>query len=65
MQKRLDGVFSPLSSIMGDERDMFAPFVGRQTSEALRERSGAQFRNPVNTRWQSNFFNFFRLVGIL
>lgn len=65
VQKRLDGVFAPLSPIMGDERDVFAPFVGRQTSEALRKRSGAQFRNPVNTRWQSNFFNFFRLVGVM
>ncbi|MEE7462088.1 hypothetical protein MFUR16E_12690 [Methylobacterium fujisawaense] len=65
VQKRLDGAFSPLSQIMGDERDVFAPFVGRQTSEALRKRSGAQFRNPVNTRWQSNFFNFFRLVGVM
>ncbi len=41
VQKRLDGAFSPLSQIMGDERDVFAPFVGRQTSEALRKRSGA------------------------
>jgi hypothetical protein len=65
VQKRLDGAFAPLSPIMGDERDVFAPFVGRQTSEALRKRSGAQFRNPVNTRWQSNFFNFFRLVGVM
>lgn len=65
VQKRLDAAFAPLSPIMGDERDVFAPFVGRQTSEALRKRSGAQFRNPVNTRWQSNFFNFFRLVGVM
>lgn len=65
IQKSLDDLFAPRSPIMGDERDVYAPSIGLRSSEALRERSGVQFRKPVNARWQSNFFMFFRLVGII
>jgi hypothetical protein len=65
VQKSLDDVFAPRSPIMGDERDVYAPSIGLRSSEALRERSGVQFRKPVNAKWQSNFFTFFRLVGTI
>jgi hypothetical protein len=65
VQKALDDVFAPRSPIMGDERDVYAPSIGLRSSEALRERSGIQFRKPVNAKWQSNFFTFFRLIGTI
>lgn len=65
VQKALDDVFAPRSVIMGDEHDVYAPSVGLRSSEALRERSGVQFRKPVNAKWQSNFFTFFRLIGTI
>lgn len=65
VQKVLDDVFAPRSPIMGDERNVYAPSVGLRSSEALREQSGAQFRKPVNAKWQSNFFAFFRLIGMI
>lgn len=65
VQKTLDDTFAPRSPIMGDERNVYAPSIGLRSSEALRERSGVQFKKPVNTKWQSNFFMFFRLVGVI
>lgn len=65
VQKVLDDSFAPRSPIMGDERDVYAPSIGMRTSEALRERSGAQFRRATNARWQSNFHTFFRLIGVI
>ncbi|WP_375462630.1 hypothetical protein [uncultured Methylobacterium sp.] len=65
VQKALDDVFAPRSPIMGDERNVYAPSIGLRSSEALRERSGVQFRKPVNAKWQSNFFTFFRLIGTI
>ena len=65
VQKALDDVFAPRSPIMGDERNVYAPSIGLRSSEALRQRSGVQFRKPVNTKWQSNFFTFFRLIGVI
>lgn len=65
VQKVLDDVFAPRSPIMGDERNVYAPSIGLRSSEALREQSGAQFRKPVNAKWQSNFFAFFRLIGMI
>lgn len=65
IQKSLDETFAPRSAIMGDERGVYAPDVGARTSEALRERSGAQFRREINARWQANFYTFFRLIGAL
>jgi hypothetical protein len=65
VQKTLDDIFAPRSPIMGDERNVYAPSIGLRSSEALRERSGVQFRKSVNTKWQSNFFMFFRLVGVI
>ena len=65
VQKVLDEVFAPRSPIMGDEWNVYAPSIGLRSSEALRVRSGAQFRKPVNAKWQSNFFTFFRLIGTI
>jgi|GEM_PF-1767475 len=65
VQKVLDDIFAPRSPIMGDAREVYAPSIGLRSSEALREKSGAQFRKPVNTKWQSNFFAFFRLIGTI
>src|SRR5262249_37346567 len=65
VQKTLDDLFAPRSPIMGDERHVYAPSIGLRSSEALRERSGVQFRKPVNAKWQSNFFAFFRLIGTI
>ena len=50
---------------MGDEWNVYAPSIGLRSSEALRVRSGVQFRKPVNAKWQSNFFAFFRLIGTI
>jgi hypothetical protein len=65
VQKALDDVLAPRSPIMGDERNVYAPSIGLRSSEALRERSGVQFRKPINAKWQSNFFAFFRLIGTI
>lgn len=65
VQKTLDHIFAPRSPIMGDERDVYAPAIGAKSSEALRERSGVQFRRQVNARWQANFHTFYRLIGTL
>ncbi len=65
VQKTLDDIFAPRSPIMGDERDVYAPAIGAKSSEALRERSGVQFRRQVNARWQANFHIFYRLIGTL
>lgn len=65
VQKVLDDIFAPRSPIMGDEQDVYAPSIGQRSSAALRARSGVQFRKSVNAKWQSNFFAFFRLVGII
>lgn len=65
VQKTLDDIFAPRSPIMGDERDVYAPAIGARSSEALRERSGVQFRRQVNARWQANFHTFYRLIGAL
>ena len=65
VQKTLDDVFAPRSPIMGDEWNVYAPSIGLRSSEALRVRSGVQFRKPVNAKWQSNFFAFFRLIGTI
>ncbi len=65
VQKGLDDAFAPRSPIMGDDRDVYAPNIGLRSSEALRERSGAQFRKPLNAKWQSNFYTFFRLIGMI
>lgn len=65
VQKTLDDIFAPRSPIMGDERDVYAPSIGAKSSEALRERSGVQFRRQVNARWQANFHTFYRLIGTL
>jgi hypothetical protein len=65
VQKSLDDTFAPRSPIMGDEQNVYAPNISLRSSEALRERSGVQFRKPVNAKWQSNFFAFFRLVGVI
>jgi hypothetical protein len=65
VQKTLDDIFAPRSPIMGDERDVYAPSIGTRSSEALRERSGVQFRQQVNARWQANFHTFYRQIGAL
>src|SRR5260370_14259707 len=62
VQKTLDDVFAPRSPIMADERNVYAPSIGLRSSEALRERNGVQFRKPVNAKWQSNVFPYFRLI---
>lgn len=65
VQKTLDDIFAPRSPIMGDERDVYAPSISSKSSEALRERSGVQFRRRVTARWQANFHTFYRLIGAL
>ena len=65
VQKTMDDIFAPRSPIMGDERDVYAPTIGARSSEALRERSGQQFRRQVNAKWQANFHTFYRLIGSL
>jgi hypothetical protein len=65
VQKTMDDIFAPRSPIMGDERDVYAPAIGARSSEALRERSGQQFRRQVNAKWQANFHTFYRLIGSL
>lgn len=65
VQKAMDDIFAPRSPIMGDERDVYAPAIGARSSEALRERSGQQFRRQVNAKWQANFHTFYRLIGSL
>lgn len=62
-QKTLDGFFAPRETLMGDERTVYAPSIAVRSSEALRVRSGAQFRHEVNTRWQKRFHDFFGLIG--
>jgi hypothetical protein len=63
VQKVFDDIFAPRSPIMGDAPEVYAPSIGLRSSESLREKSGAQFRKPVATKWHSNFFVFFRLIG--
>lgn len=65
VQKTMDDIFAPRSPIMGDERDVYAPAIGARSSEALRSRSGHQFRKQVNAKWQANFHTFYRLIGTL
>lgn len=65
VQKTMDDIFAPRSPIMGDERDVYAPAIGARSSEALRVRSGHQFRRQVNAKWQANFHTFYRLIGML
>ena len=65
VQKNLDEMFAQPALIMGSGRDTYAPGIGRNSSEAIRMRSGSQFRNPLNTRWQSNFHTFFRQIGAI
>lgn len=65
VQQVLDDAFAPHSLIMGDEHNVYAPTISQNSSEALRERSGLQFRKPINAKWQSNFFTFFRLIGTI
>ena len=65
VQKAFDEIFTPRAPIMGDEQNSYAPSVGLKSSEALRQHSGIQFRKPVNAKWQSNFFTFFRLIGTI
>jgi hypothetical protein len=65
VQKVMDDIFAPRSPIMGDEHDVYAPAIGTRSSEALRERSGHQFRRQVNAKWQANFHTFYRLIGSL
>lgn len=65
VQKSFDDIFSPRAQIMGDSQDTYAPSIGLKSSEALRRHSGAQFRKPVNAKWQSSFFTFFRLIGTI
>ena len=65
VQKSLDEIFAQPALIMGAGRDTYAPGIGRNSSEAIRIRSGSQFRKPINAKWQSNFFTFFRLIGVL
>jgi hypothetical protein len=65
MQKAMDEIFAPRSPIMGDELSVYAPAIGSRSSEALRKRSGIQFRREVNTKWQANFHAFFRLIGVI
>jgi hypothetical protein len=65
VQKVFDDIFAPRSAIMGDAPDVYAPSIGLRSSGALRDKSGAQFRKPVNTKWQSNFYVFFRLIGTI
>jgi hypothetical protein len=65
VQKVFDETFAPRSPIMGDAPDVYAPSIGLRSSGALRDKSGAQFRKPVNTKWQSNFYVFFRLIGMI
>ncbi|MEW6641542.1 MAG: hypothetical protein AB1586_13625 [Pseudomonadota bacterium] len=65
VQKVFDDIFAPRSPIMGDAPDVYAPSIGLRSSGALRDKSGAQFRKPVNTKWQSNFYVFFRLIGTI
>ena len=64
-QKTLDGIFAPRETLMGDERTVYAPSIAVRSSEALRMRSGAQFRHEVNTRLQKRFHEFFGLIGTL
>ncbi|WP_422369431.1 hypothetical protein [Pelagibius sp.] len=65
VQKSFDDSFAPRAPIMGDEQNTYAPSIGLRSSEALRLRSGSQFRKPVNAKWQSNFFTFFGLIGTI
>ncbi|MBL9005957.1 MAG: hypothetical protein JNJ46_17015 [Myxococcales bacterium] len=65
IQKAFDDAFAPRSPLMGDDDDVYAPNIGMRTSEALRARSGHQFRRADNARWQSNFHTLFRLIGTL
>ncbi len=65
VQKSFDDSFAPRAPIMGDEQNTYAPSIGLRSSEALRQRSGSQFRKPVNAKWQSNFFAFFGLIGAI
>lgn len=65
IQKAFDDTFAPRSPLMGDDDDVYAPNIGMRTSEALRARSGHQFRRADNARWQSNFHTLFRLIGTL
>ena len=65
MQRSMDDILAPRSPIMGGDRDVYAPAIGTRTSEALRERSGWQFRREVNAKWQANFHTLYRLIGAL
>ena len=65
VQKNLDEAFAKPALIMGAARDTYAPAIGRISSESIRLRSGSQFRKPINAKWQSNFFTFFRLIGAI
>lgn len=65
VQRVMDDLFAPRSSIMGGDRDVYAPAIGMRTSEALREHSGLQFRREVNAKWQANFHTLYRLIGML
>ena len=65
VQKTMDDIFAPRSPIMGDERDVYAPNISTRSSEALRERSGVQFRREINAKWQANFHTLFRLIGTI
>ena len=65
VQRVMDDLFAPRSPIMGGDRHVYAPAIGMRTSEALRERSGLQFRREVNAKWQANFHTLYRLIGTL
>ena len=65
VQKALDDIFAPPEPIMGAERNHYVPAIGVRTFEALRERSGGQFRREINAKWQAGFFTLCRLIGTL
>lgn len=65
VQRVMDDLFAPRSPIMGGDPDVYAPAIGMRTSEALRQRSGLQFRREVNAKWQANFHTLYRLIGTL
>ncbi len=65
VQQTLDAAFVPVAPIMGREGNNYTPAVTTQAWAAIQNRSGAQFKKPLNCRWTNNFGELNRQVGHL
>jgi hypothetical protein len=62
VQTELDRIFAPDEPIMDSLPGAYLTEVAARSAEAVRLRSGGQFRHRTAIIWQNNFYSFSRLV---